>query len=419
MMSALSIIEVLTGNDRGKGDKTITRSIALDTDSGRGMLQTSQPDSLPSSLYLHIPFCKTRCRYCDFATGLGTSALIEQYVQALIQEINFTPTAHQGLETVYFGGGTPSLLASEQVNRVMTALEKCFGIKDGAEVTMECNPGTVGFETLQGYRQAGVNRISLGVQAFQEELLVLCGRSHGVREVHEAVEAIKRADFQNFSVDLIFGLPHQTMEHWRISMQAALDLEPQHISAYDLIIEEGTPFERDYQPGTTPLPSEDQSVEMYCEMLQFLPRHGYALYEISNFAQPGYASRHNQVYWKNESYYGLGLGATGYVHYQRVTRPRKLVDYFNFVAQGTFPKEVPASIEDQLSETLMLGLRLVKGISLERLEETFGEETVARVLSQCEGFIQRGWIEITGDRRLCLTVPDGFLFSNEVLAALL
>jgi putative oxygen-independent coproporphyrinogen III oxidase len=419
MMSALSIIEVLTGNDRGKGDKTITRSIAFDTDSGRDMLQTSQPDSLPASLYLHIPFCKTRCRYCDFATGLGTTALIEQYVQALIQEIKFTPTALQGLETVYFGGGTPSLLTAEQVSRVMTALEKHFGMKAEAEVTMECNPGTVSFETLQGYHQAGINRISLGVQAFQEELLALCGRSHGVREVYEAVEVIKRADFQNFSVDLIFGLPHQTMEHWRISMQAALDLEPQHISAYDLIIEEGTPFERDYQPGTTPLPSEDQSVEMYCEMLQFLPRQGYALYEISNFAKPGYASRHNQVYWKNESYYGLGLGATGYVHYQRVARPRKLVDYFNFVAQGNFPQESPASVEDQLAETLMLGLRLVRGISLEQLEKTFGKESVASVLSRCEGFIQRGWMEITEDHRLCLTVPTGFLFSNEVMAELL
>jgi len=345
--------------------------------------------------------------------------LIEQYVQALIQEIKFTPTDDQGLETVYFGGGTPSLLTAEQVNRVMTALEKRFGIKAAAEVTMECNPGTISLETLRGYRQAGVNRISLGVQAFQEELLALCGRSHGVQEVYEAVEAIKRTDFQNFSVDLIFGLPHQTMEHWHASMQAALDLEPQHISAYDLILEEGTPFERDYQPGTTPLPSEDQSVAMYCEMLQFLPSRGYTLYEISNFAQPGYASRHNQVYWKNESYYGLGLGATGYVRQQRVTRPRKLVDYFNFVAQDTFPEEAPTSIEDQLAETLMLGLRLVQGISLEQLEKTFGKDSVVRVLSQCKGFIQRGWMEITGEQRLCLTVPTGFLFSNEVLVELL
>ena len=383
------------------------------------MLHLNQTDALPTSLYLHIPFCKTRCRYCDFATGLGTSALVEQYIQALIQEIKFTPTTDQGLETVYFGGGTPSLLTAEQVNRVMTALEKRFGMKAGAEVTMECNPGTISLETLHGYRQAGINRISLGVQAFQEELLALCGRSHGVREVYEAVEAIKRVGFQNFSVDLIFGLPHQTMEHWRASMQAALDLEPQHISAYDLILEESTPFARDYQLGTTPLPSEDQSVEMYCEMLQLLPSRGYALYEISNFAQPGYDSRHNQVYWKNESYYGLGLGATGYVRYQRVTRPRKLVDYFNFIAQGTFPEEPPTSREDQWAETLMLGLRLVRGISLEQLEKTFGKETVVGVLSQCEGFMQRGWMEITGDQRLCLTVPTGFLFSNEVLAALL
>jgi putative oxygen-independent coproporphyrinogen III oxidase len=418
MISALSIIEVRMGNDGKQGDKTI-KSIAFDTDSGRDMLRPSRIQSLPVSLYLHIPFCKTRCHYCDFATGLGTAALIEQYVQALIQEIKFTPSAEQGLETVYFGGGTPSLLTPEQVNRIMTALEKRFRIRSGAEVTMECNPGTVSLATLQGYRQAGVNRISLGVQAFQEELLALCGRSHGVKEVYEAVEAIKQADFQNFSVDLIFGLPHQTMEHWYRSMEAAVDLEPQHISAYDLILEEGTPFNRDYQPGTTPLPSEDQSVTMYCEMLQFLPSRGYELYEISNFAKPGYASRHNQVYWENESYYGLGLGATGYVQCQRVTRPKKLVDYFNFVAQGTFPEEPPTSIEDQLSETLMLGLRLVRGVSLEQLEKTFGKEAVEKLISQCTGFIQRGWLEIRGDGRLCLTVPDGFLFSNEVLAELL
>ncbi len=368
----------------------------------------------PQALYLHIPFCQTHCHYCDFAVTLGTPELIEKYVAYLLREITLTPTAGQKLSTVYFGGGTPSLLTPHQLERLMVALEQKFGLLTTAEITLEINPGTVTLDSLKAYRSLGINRLSLGAQAFQDHLLKLCGRSHDVAAIDQAVRDLDRAGFTNFSLDLMFGLPQQTLADWDYSLDCALRLAPQHISAYDLILEEQTPFGRKYQLGQTPLPSEDQGIAMYLTLIEHFTKAGYEHYEIASLAQPGYQSRHNRVYWQNQSYYGLGVGATGYVHQQRVTRPRRLVDYFDWVEQGIFSQERMVTSAEELSETLMLGLRLVEGVRLAPLQDKFGTAPVAQILQALVKVREQGLIQQEAGV-LKLVYPQGFLLSNEVL----
>jgi len=366
----------------------------------------------PQALYLHIPFCPTHCHYCDFAVVVGTEDLVARYLNYLEREIAFTPTAHQGLTTVYFGGGTPSLLTPDQVERLLQALTDRFGSLAGAEITLEANPGTLTLEKLRAYRTLGINRLSLGAQAFQEEILRQLGRGHDVREIYQAVTTLERAGFSNFSLDLMFGLPHQTLAQWQASLDGALALQPTHLSAYDLILEERTPFGRRYALGATPLPEEEVTIQMYLQLIERFTQAGYTHYEIASLArQP---SRHNQVYWHNQPYYGLGVGATGYVFKERITRPRRLADYFKWVEAGIFTRDTPLSLLEELGETLMLGLRLVEGVDLARLSARFGEPAVHTKLAALRRMSQQGLVEEQAGR-LKLIYPNGFLLANEVL----
>jgi putative oxygen-independent coproporphyrinogen III oxidase len=381
--------------------------------------QTSEdrPSTLPTAAYLHIPFCQTHCRYCDFAVTIGTEDLIEKYVQYLLQEIAFTPTDHQELETIYFGGGTPSLLSPKQLDRLIDALVQRFGISGNPEISLEANPGTFNRAKLQAYRSAGINRLSLGVQAFQDRLLRLCGRSHGVAEVYASVKIIQDLGFDNFNLDLIFGLPKQTVADWEASLQAVLAILPAHVSLYDLIIEEETPFGRLYQADRSPLPTDEETVEMYLRTIEVLGEAGYEHYEIANFARPGYQCQHNRVYWKNQSYYGLGVGATGYVCRQRIERPRKLHEYFTWVETGRFTLGESVSIQEELTDTLLLGLRLKEGIMLKDLDKRFGKHLVAEMLQALRPATNSGYMQVIHEK-IQLTVPEGFLFSNEVFGLL-
>ncbi len=372
----------------------------------------------PQALYLHIPFCPRRCHYCDFAVTLGTPDLIEHYVQYLIKEIALTPTQHQGLRTVYLGGGTPSILSLEQLARILNAVEDHFRIQSGAEITLECNPDTVDLAKFYGYRALGINRISLGAEAFQDRLLIACGRTHTTQKIYQAVEELSQAGFDNFSLDLMFGLPEQTIEDWQVSLESAKKLGPHHISGYDLIVEENSSFGRKFQLGKDPLPSEDTTILMYQVLIDQFKSWGYEHYEIASLALPGYQSCHNRIYWHNQAYYGLGLGATGYVHHQRITRPRRLAEYFTWVDQGQWLTSESVSLEDELSETLMLGLRLVEGVDLITLNKYFGIDLVDQKLASLRGCINRGLVQIKNDR-LCLIYPEGFLLSNEVLTCLI
>lgn len=295
--------------------------------------------AIPTSAYLHIPFCRRRCYYCDFpisvvggATG-ETSGMIEQYVEALCQEIQTVTIDTEPLKTIFFGGGTPSLLSVSQLERILAALNAQFGITDDCEISMEIDPGTFDLRQLQGYQKQGVNRISLGVQAFQDELLRTCGRSHSVVDVYSAVELVHQAGISNFSLDLISGLPHQTLAQWQYSLEAAVKIAPNHISCYDLIVEPVTAFGKQYQPGEKPLPTDENAAQMYRLAQQILTKSGYEHYEISNYAQPDYQCRHNRVYWENRSYYGFGMGAASYVKGYRFTRPRTRREYYQWLKQ--------------------------------------------------------------------------------------
>lgn len=392
---------------------------------------------VPISAYVHIPFCRRRCYYCDFPISVvgdrlrgDTSGTISHYVEVLCQEIAITPPG-KPLETVFFGGGTPSLLSVNQVSQILEALERRFRISPGAEISMEMDPGTFDLDQIQGYRAVGVNRVSLGVQTFEPALLQVCGRSHTVEDIWAAVDLIHMAQVTNFSLDLISGLPHQTLEHWQSSLEAAVAIAPSHISIYDLTIEPGTAFDRYYQPGATPLPTDDNTVQMYCQGTQVLTTAGYEHYEISNYAQPGYQSRHNRVYWENCPYYGFGMGAASYVNGQRFTRPRKTKEYYKWVqdfvaADGVL--DCPQTPPDEVVlETLMLGLRLAEGVNLSSLAVQFGEEMLAKIWACLQPYYRKGWVEVVGmfdgeklptEGRLRLSDPQGFLFSNVVLADL-
>jgi putative oxygen-independent coproporphyrinogen III oxidase len=399
----------------------------------------------PKSAYIHIPFCRRRCFYCDFpvsvvgdkATG-STSGTIEQYVEVLCQEIAAIPVLGHSLETIFFGGGTPSLLAVEQLERILNQLQQQFGIVANAEISLEIDPGTFSKEQLQGYKNAGVNRVSLGVQAFQDELLLLCGRSHNSTDIFTSIQLISQVEIPEISFDLISGLPHQTLEQWQESLLKAVKIAPTHISCYDLIIEPVTAFGRQYAPGAKPLPTDENAAIMYKLAQQILTAAGYEHYEISNYAVPGHQCRHNRVYWENRPYYAFGMGAASNIEGFRFTRPRTRREYYAWVQQlvkqgGIMPSPKTPKTE-VLLETLMLGLRLAEGLSLATLTQQFGAEILEQLWVAILPHYQQGWVEIMGNNqeiidlknaqklpisgRFRLKDPEGFLFSNTVLADL-
>ncbi|QZZ19873.1 coproporphyrinogen III oxidase [Leptothermofonsia sichuanensis E412] len=441
--------------------------------SGKAVAPSETPISAPISAYIHIPFCRRRCYYCDFPISVvgdkplvrqqgadgklpvrmngSHSATIAQYIEILCREIYLTPSRGSLLETVFLGGGTPSLLSVAQLDSILAALSQQFGISSAAEISMEIDPATFDLEQLQGYRAVGVNRVSLGVQAFQPQLLAACGRSHTVEDIYQAIDLIHQAGFQNVSLDLISGLPHQTLEHWQDSLAQAIALAPTHLSCYDLTVEAGTPFSRQYKPGVSPLPSDDTTAAMYRLAQKTLTTAGYDHYEISNYAKSGYQCRHNRVYWENRPFYGFGMGATSYLDGDRFARPRKTREYYDWVREreekrtkdtnsrtinsqqlstATIP---PASsyppTPDLLLDTLMLGLRLAEGLSLADLEEKFGQAVLERIWVCLRPHYQKGWVRMQPDLeftdfqseqlppngRIQLTDPEGFLFSNIIL----
>ena len=389
---------------------------------------------LPTAAYIHIPFCRRRCYYCDFpvfvvgdrANG-ANSGNIQLYVDRLAREIATQINYHQPLETIFFGGGTPSLLTVAQLSQILDLLAAKFGIASNAEISMEIDPGTFDLAQLQGYLHAGVNRVSIGVQAFQDNLLQLCGRSHGVGDIYAAVELLHQGGVTNWSLDLISGLPQQTLGDWEASLKCAIAIAPTHISCYDLIVEAQTPFAKQYQPGDKPLPSDETTAQMYRTAQQILSGAGYEHYEISNYAKPGYQSRHNRTYWQNQPYYAFGMGAASNLENYRFTRPRKTQEYYQWIADGCNWRVDLTPVEDRFLETLMLGLRLARGVSLNAIESEFGVAPVASLLKCLQRYQQQGWVEIIesehhdsrseqlSQRYLRLADPEGLLFSNVVL----
>lgn len=411
-----------------------------------------EPLSLPQSAYVHIPFCRRRCFYCDFPISvLGdrkrgeTSGTVETYIDTLCREIATTPAANVPLQTVFFGGGTPSLLSVEQLERVLSALRQQFGIAANAEISMEMDPGTFDLPHLQGYLELGVNRISLGVQAFEDELLQSCGRTHTVTDVLQSVDWLAQSKVASWSLDLISGLPHQTMARWEKGLEYAIALQPHHISVYDLTVEPQTVFAHRYQPGAAPLPTDEQTADMYRLAQQKLTASDYQHYEISNYARPGHQCRHNRTYWQNQSYYGFGMGAASYVNNQRFTRPRTLREYAQWVEQLEQRQgqlDCPATpAGEQFLDRLMVGLRLAEGVEGSALATSslMQERSLWPRLLRCLiPYMKKGWVVLDpfsdlapasesspadifkapDNIRLRLSDPEGFLFSNVVLVDL-
>jgi putative oxygen-independent coproporphyrinogen III oxidase len=396
--------------------------------------QTQDKGNFVKSAYVHIPFCRRRCYYCDFPISVvgdqvtgETSGSIQQYLPYLRSEIrHLPPTSQPSLDTVFFGGGTPSLLSVKQVELILQTLDEQFGINSEAEISMEVDPGTFSLSQLKGYKSAGVNRISLGVQAFQDELLQISGRFHSCQDILTAWEIVQQAGFANYSLDLISGLPTQTLSQWRESLEKAVALDPTHLSCYDLVVEPVTAFGKQYAPGEKPLPSDETTAQMYRLAQEILTGGGYHHYEISNYAKPGYGCRHNQVYWHNEPYYGLGMGAASYTNGQRFSRPRTRREYYQWVEKGCVIDTPGLSENEQLLERLMLGLRLAEGVSLPGVAQRYGEKVVEDILACVAGYRDRvaapgehrGWIIVDENQHLRLKDPEGFLFSNTILAAL-
>lgn len=333
---------------------------------------TSNSNLLPMELYIHLPFCRSKCRYCDFASWAGQDGLMAPYVDALLKEaaaVQQKLPENVGIITVFIGGGTPSTLPEPLLKRLLSGLKETFPINADAEWTTEANPGTLTQEWLDTAVSFGVNRLSLGMQAYQPEMLKMLGRIHDFSQVEQAVSMARHSGISNISLDLMFGLPGQTTEMWLETLEKALSLQPKHLSCYGLIPEEGTPMMVDLTSGRLTLPDEETERQMYDDTLGILQSHGFEQYEISNFALPGYACRHNLGYWRQVPYIGLGASAASCLPgdgcaYLRRSNPPSIREYIEYVHSGSpKPAEEKISHDDAMFETLMLGLRTTKGVS--------------------------------------------------------
>lgn len=427
----------------------------------------------PVSLYLHIPFCIRKCNYCDFLSAPQPEEIRERYVRALLREIKAAAEALRPLTsgrpdknslpcisapkapggaspkseprtpvgTVFFGGGTPSLLTAGQLRRIMEALFDRFAVLPDAEISMEANPGTVDEDSLRRYREAGINRLSIGVQSLDDGELRLLGRIHTAKEAREAFFSARKAGFDNISLDLMSALPGQTFESWSGTLREAASWEPEHISAYSLIIEPGTPFARWFEEedpsgrGLPALPGEDEDRRMYHYTLQFLAERGYRRYEISNYARPGRECRHNIVYWTGRPYLGFGIGAASYMNGTRFSNISDLGKYLDILEAGDRGRRKPSAAAgprtgapvaalrtdvhilteaERMEEFMFLGLRMTGGVRFRDFRERFGaelEEVYGGVLSRhlAGGVLERtpGGVRLTG---------RGLDISNYVLA---
>jgi len=369
-------------------------------------------------LYIHVPFCISKCRYCDFVSYPFDSGAVRKYLTALEREMKLygriLDAAGEQVATVYVGGGTPTCLSAGDLEAVLNAGRRFFRFLPDAEITVEANPGTVDADKLTVLRAAGVNRLSLGVQACQEDLLRRLGRIHDFRQAVEAVHLARRAGFGNLSLDLIFGIPGQTAERWRACLERVLELAPEHISAYGLQIEEDTPLGRAVKAGAETPCDEEAELVMFRETIAVLTASGYEHYEISNFARPGFQCRHNLRYWRNEEYLGLGPAAHSYRHGRRYNNVEKIDAYADRLAAGEPPVDAAERppLRTAMGETVFLGLRLIGGLSLEDFAARFGKRAEEVFAPQIGRLTALGLLEIK-DGRLRLT-SRGLPVANRV-----
>jgi putative oxygen-independent coproporphyrinogen III oxidase len=371
-----------------------------------------------AGLYVHIPFCSSRCSYCDFATGIYQSELAAEYVFALAREIRSSAYTGANVDTIYFGGGTPSLLSPAQLDHLLSTLHDTFKIDAASEITLEINPGSADPEKLRAFRSLGINRASFGAQTFADAELAKLGRSHCVADTLKTFADLRRAGFANVSFDLIAGLPGQTLEGWRRNISQALELGPEHLSFYLLEVHSGTPLAEHIRRGIQPEPDDDLAGVMYQWMLEQASEAGYEHYEISNLCRPGFHSRHNVKYWIAEPYYGFGCSAHSYDgQLRRWSNQRDVLKYVQTIESHQSPivEEQQLTPADVRAEALFLGMRLMQGVDMHRYRESFGVDLRDEHGAELDRFCKAGLVEFDGD--LIRLTRNGALLSNEVFAA--
>ena len=371
-------------------------------------------------IYIHIPFCVSRCAYCDFCSTTGAAKRMPKYQDALLAHIRESAPqlAPYLIDSVYFGGGTPSYYGARRITELLDAIKTYGQLLKTAEITVECNPDTVRLGELRALRRAGVNRLSIGMQSANDDILRLIGRRHDFRQVEKAVEAARRADFDNLSLDLIYGLPSQTPGDWADSLSRALELRPEHISCYGLKLEEGTPL---YKYKDSPfLPSDDEQADMYLYAVETLQGANYAQYEISNFALKGYESRHNLKYWKLDEYMGFGASAHSFVSGMRYSFVADMQGYIDGVAgiEGAklLDEYEEISPQGKAAEYVMLGMRTTEGISGKEYRDIYLSD-FSPIEEVLRGYEKKGWARESGGR--WSFTSTGFLLSNPLIGELL
>ncbi|MFC5471619.1 radical SAM family heme chaperone HemW [Cohnella suwonensis] len=376
----------------------------------------------PRALYIHIPFCTNKCFYCDFNSYVAAGQPIDAYLDALENEMKLTvldlpPTV---IDTVFVGGGTPTVLNPAQMERFLASVNRYFPLAGDVEFTMEANPGTTDLEKLAAMRAGGVNRISFGAQTFDNGLLERIGRIHAAQDVIQSIANAKAAGFTNLSIDLMFGLPNQSLQQLQDSVTTALELDLPHYSLYGLKVEENTLFHRLYQRDELPLPEEEEELAMYEHLMERLGGAGYRHYEISNFARPGFESRHNTTYWHNEPYYGLGAGAHGYALGMRHINIKGVQPYIDAANERLPRLETNGVItEEAMGDFMMVGLRLEEGVASEAFARQFGGASLEATFGPAlEKLVRQGLLErvVLPEAGYKLTA-QGILLGNEVFGA--
>lgn len=375
----------------------------------------------PTAVYIHIPFCTNKCHYCDFNSYVLKGQPVMEYLDALEREMELTIRNNppQKVETIFVGGGTPTVLLPDQMERFLKIVRTYFPA-DSTEVefSMEANPGTTDEDKLAVMKAGGVNRISFGVQSFNNDILAAIGRIHNTDDVHRSIANAKKLGFDNLSIDLMFGLPKQTVDIMQATLDEALSLDLQHYSIYSLKVEENTLFHTLFNKNQLPLPSEDEEVDMYELIMRRLEGAGYKQYEISNFAKPGRESRHNTMYWRNRSYYGLGAGAHGYMNGQRHVNVKGIQPYIDATKIGLpIMEQFEVTPQEAMEDFMMVGLRLLEGVRKQDFMDQFGETLESHFGETLQGWINKKLIEQTSEGyRLS---KHGILLGNEVFASFL
>lgn len=367
-------------------------------------------------LYLHIPFCVQKCAYCDFLSAPATEAAREQYVSALVREISMQ--APQSIDSIFLGGGTPSVLSAVQTERILDAVYARHSVAKEAEITTECNPATADLNKLSAYRKMGINRLSIGVQSFCDAELKLLGRVHDSAAAKACISDAQNAGFENINIDLMSGIPKQTVASFEKNLHTALSFAPTHISAYSLIVEPDTPFEKRYADGRD-LPDEDAERTMYERTGEILDAHGFVHYEISNYAKPGFESRHNLKYWHCMPYLAAGLGAHGFDGWVRTENVRDMGQYFKMLSENKLPvaEKTDLTKADLASEYVMMTLRLKEGLSFTAFSEKFGYDFYGAHKKKLDLYIQNGFMHTENDR-IAFT-KKGIQVSNSILCELI